>query len=92
MLWYRHRGYQTGENIWEGPRRVHAGWRDLRRVFSPGAGVIYALRADGVLLWYENEGYRDGKPAWVGPIQVAADWGVFLQVFPRMTGTPIVPR
>jgi hypothetical protein len=92
VLWYWHRGYQTGQNIWEGPRQVHAGWRDLRRVFSPGAGVIYALRADGVLLWYEHEGYRDGKPAWIGPVQVGADWGVFLQVFPRMTGTPILPR
>jgi hypothetical protein len=92
VLWYRHRGYLTGQNIWEGPKPVHAGWVNLRRVFSPGAGVIFALRPDGALLWYEHEGYRDGKAGWLGPIQVAADWGAFVQVFPRMTGTPIVPR
>jgi hypothetical protein len=50
--------------------------------------VVYALQADGALLWYQHDGYQDGTVRWQGPTQVAVGWGSFVQVFPRIWGTP----
>jgi hypothetical protein len=87
LQWYLHRGYQTGDPVWEGPKDVGTGWQDFTRVFSPGDGVLYAMKATGEVLWYKHMGYKDGTVSWQGPVQIAADWQDFIVVFPQMWGT-----
>ncbi len=48
LLWYQHK--VNGAPEWEGTKEVATGWADVKRIFSPGDGVIYAIRSSGELL------------------------------------------
>lgn len=96
LLWYKHLGptpvaFRRIKERWEGPVEVGTGWQNFKTIFSPGEGVIYAMKPTGELLWYKHDGYEDGSVSWQSPVQVAADWKDFLFVFPRMKGTYTPP-
>ncbi len=73
-----------------GPTLVGNKWAGLKRVFSPGTGVIYALQTNGDLLWYRHEGWEDGTMKWLDPIKVGDGYGEFTHLFVRVTGPPPV--
>ena len=50
LRWYRNKSYLTGVKDWEGPKEVGTGWQSFKTIFSPGDGVIYAMRPTGELL------------------------------------------
>ncbi len=91
LWWYKHRGYLTGAQDWEGPKQVGTGWAGFRKVFSSSDGFIYALQNTGDLLWYQHLGYRDGSVKWRGPTNIGTAWGDYAFLFPAMAGTPRAP-
>jgi hypothetical protein len=56
---------------------VGTGW-NFKRVFSGGAGVIYALTDTGDLLWYRHDGRVDGSQTWASNsgAKVGTGWTV----------------
>ncbi len=97
LIWYHHlnnlNGFaDTGAEAarWE-QHAVGSGWGGFVRLFSPGKGVIYAVKPDGTLLWYKHAGYltgaRIGEPnPWLGPRQVRTGWNGFTSVFAGTEG------
>jgi len=47
------------------------------------------VQPNGALVWYQHEGFRTGAMKWLKPVQIASGWNGFVQVFPRMWGTPV---
>jgi hypothetical protein len=88
LVWYRHHAYLTGgtwPGDWEGPYEVNSGFGGYLKVMSVGDGVIYAIRADGVLLWYRHHGYESAlhkrwPGAWEGPYSIGIGWNTFEDV------------
>lgn len=97
LLWFRHVGRADGSSRWEGPRVVARAWDSYTRVFSGGAGIIYAIEPDdggsvpivgraslpsgGNLVWYRHLGCADGSAKWEGPRVVSRGWAHLEHVF-----------
>jgi hypothetical protein len=83
LRWYRHDGWRDGNVVWVGPKTVGNRWGGLRKVFSGGDGVIYAINPNGDLLWYRHDGRSDGSFRWAqgSGAKVGTGWSGFTQVF-----------
>jgi hypothetical protein len=84
VLWYRHDGFNDGQEQWTGPISMEVpGWQYYARLVAGSDGVIYALSADGQLWWTKYDGYRDGGPptAFRPPRVVGTGWGQFRTFF-----------
>ncbi|MEZ0448674.1 tachylectin-related carbohydrate-binding protein [Cellulomonas sp. ICMP 17802] len=97
LRWYRHDGVGDGRGLespgaWSGPVDVGWGWADVTRVFSSGAGVIYAVMPDGTLRWFRHDGYATGAVQWQGPVEVGTGWDAFTTVFALLPREPSVVR
>jgi len=102
LKWFRHKAYLTGEGLetpgaWEGPKDVGRGWGDVRQVFSPGDGIIYAIMPDGTLRWFRHVGFLEGRSfesagAWEGPKDVGRGWTELNNVFALLPGAQDVVR
>lgn len=73
LVWYRHTGWETGENRWanRGNERVlirgrgaGSGWSAFKQVISASQGVFYVIKYDGSLAWYRHEGWETGRRLW----------------------------
>lgn len=68
LQWHRHIGAHDGTDEWvqmtPENRIVGTGWSGLRKVFSPGDGVIYIIDQDGVLKRLVHKGHLTGNDSW----------------------------
>jgi N,N-dimethylformamidase len=58
------------------------------RLIAGGAGVIYAVQADGVLLWYRHAGWSTGGVSWSNGVgrQIGTEWHVYETVLAGADG------
>ena len=70
LLWYMDlkgdgSNAPNGTSGWDpnSGKQIGSGWGDFTDVFSPGGGIIYAIKRSGALLWYEDQ-MHNGTQGW----------------------------
>jgi hypothetical protein len=86
LRWWKHTGYQTGANTWEGGNDLGEGWNEAKHVFSMGNGIIYAVLPNGKLRWWKHTGYQTGANTWEGGNQFGEGWNEAKHVFSMGNG------
>jgi hypothetical protein len=83
LHWYRHDGFNEGNQQWSGPVQVGHGWEGFRDIIPGSDGVLYALAADGTLFWYRHNLFQapDDENGWDNRRQVGTGWDSFKTVF-----------
>ena len=95
LLWYRDddRHGKNGPNAERGwaagsGNQIGKGWNGLKRVFSGGDGIIYAVTEDGRLLWFrddDRQGYNgpNAERGWAAGSgnQIGKGWNGATHVF-----------
>jgi hypothetical protein len=89
LLWYEHKGFNTGTFDWNGAIKVGWGWQGFSRIVGGGNGTIYAITPEGELYWYRHYGFQHGGTEsrdWAAPTRVGTGWHSFKTVFSAGNG------
>jgi hypothetical protein len=72
LLWFRHKGWNTGAFDWEGPVELQTGvdWNQYEKIVPSGDGVLCGVLPNGIMHGYRHFGWEFGHERFEGPIVI----------------------